>query len=129
MSLIRKKQDKKPHEHGLRAFALLLRALVAQRVARKAYRGYRWTRRLPFIAAGAAVIAFVVRKTQQKTGGASDAGAPTPSSTSTSTSSTPSASSAPASTPSTPTPTGSPTAVTPAPTATADGAAEPEPES
>ena len=121
MSLIRRKKTTKPHEHGLRGLALVLKALVAQRVVRKAYKGYKWTRRLPFIAAAAAIVAFVVRKTQQKTGGASDAGFTQPSP---STSSSP-----PASTPSTPTPTGSPTAVSPAPTAAADGAPEPDPES
>ena len=121
MSLIGRKKDKKRHDDGLRAFALLLRALVAQRVARKAYKGYRWTRRLPYLLGGAAIVAFVARKTQQKTGGASDAGyapsAPAPSTT------------VPVSTPSTPTPTGAPTAVTPAPTAAADGAPEPGGES
>jgi len=130
MSLIRRKPEKKPHDHGLRAVALLARALVAQRVARKAYKGYKWTRRLPFIVGGAgivAVAAFFARKAQQKSGGSSDAGStPAPASTTTSPG-------APASTPSTPTPTGAPTAVTPAPTAEADGAPaggaseEPEP--
>jgi hypothetical protein len=116
----RKQKKTKPHDYGLQSVALLVRALIAQRVARKAYKGYKWTRRLPFIAAGAAgaaVIAFVVRKVMQKSGGAPDAGA-TPSAT-------PASTTVPVSTPSTPTPTGAPTAVTPAPTAAADGAPEP----
>ena len=41
------------HEQGLKAFGLVLKALVAQRVARKAYAGYKWMRRLPFIAKNA----------------------------------------------------------------------------
>ena len=50
MSLIRRKPEKKPHDQGLKAVALMARALVAQRLARKAYKGYKWTRRLPYIA-------------------------------------------------------------------------------
>jgi len=117
MSLIRRKPEKKPHDHGLRAVALLARGLMAQRVARKAYTGYKWTRRIPFLLGGAAIAAVVAGLLKRK----SDAGGTTPSTPAPSTTST-AASSPSAPTPSTPTPTGSPTAVTPAPTAAEDGA-------
>ena len=113
----RKKTDRLALAEQVLGYALLgVRALMAQRVARKAYRGYKWMRRLPFLVAGAAILAFVARKAQQKRAASSDADDMPPTAASTS--------SAPASTPSTPTPTGSPTAVTPAPTATEDGAPE-----
>jgi hypothetical protein len=124
MSLIRRKPEKKPHDHGLKAVALVVRALVAQRLARKAYKGYKWTRRLPFIVGGTAIVAFLLGLLLKKrsSGGADQSAPPTtashPSTTETA------ASSPPATTPTTPTPTGSPTAVTPAPTAAADGAPE-----
>jgi hypothetical protein len=113
MKLIgKKKRSKLPHERGLGWVSLVLKALVAQRVARKAHKGYKWTRRLPYLVAGGAVVAFVARKVAG--GGKSPAEAgftpPTP---------------AP-SVPSTPTPTGSPTAVTPAPTAAAPEAETPD---
>ena len=123
MSLIRRTPDKKPHDHGLKALALLLRALVAQRVARKAYRGYKWSKRLPFIVGGTAIVAFLLGRLQKRRGG-EDTSAPTTTASHPSTTTT-AASSPPATTPSTPTPTGSPTAVTPAPTAAADGAPDP----
>ena len=126
MGLIgRRKTSKTVLEQVLGYFKLVLKALVAQRVARKAYKGYKWLRRLPFIIAGAAIVAFVLRKKQQRGGSGSGSGATatTPSHPSTTTTA---AASPPATTPSTPTPTGSPTAVTPAPTAAADGAPEPD---
>jgi hypothetical protein len=120
MSLIPgRKQSKPKHDRALVIVRLLTRALVAQRVARKAHKGYKWTRRMPYILAGGAIAALVARTALQRGQSSTPEQAgftpPTPA--------TPSPA-APAAA-STPTPTGSPTAVTPAPTAKApedDGA-------
>ena len=120
MTLIGRRKKKNVPEQVLGYVKLGLKGLVAQRIARNAYKGYKWTRRLPFLLAGGAIVAFVARKAMQKKSDASDAGI-TPSAEHPSTTAT-AATSPPATTPTTPTPTGSPTAVTPAPTAAADGA-------
>ena len=109
MKLIGRRKKKSPFEQGFAVLRLALNGLAAQRVARSAYKGYKWTRRLPLLLAGAAIVAFIVRKATQSSGEPpEDAGytppAPPPS----------------APIPSTPTPTGSPSAVSPAPTAAAD---------
>ena len=88
MSLIRRKPEKKPHDHGLKAVGLVVRALVAQRLARKAYKGYKWTRRLPFIVGGTAIVAFLLGRLQKRRSGGDDTSATTTSHPSTTTSST-----------------------------------------
>ena len=124
MSLIGgRKKSKTVLEQALGYVSLVLKALVAQRVARKAYTGYKWLRRLPLILAVGAVVALVLRKKAQSGGSSSADAGFTPPATTTPAASTPGANeTVAASTPSTPTPTGSPTAVSPAPTAAADAA-------
>ena len=120
MKLIGRRKKQSVPGQALGYVALAPKALAAQRIARKAHTGYKWTRRLPFIVAGWAILAFIVRKVTQSRGGGTDAGFTPPPTTTTTPS--PAPTTVPVSTPSTPTPTGSPTAVTPAPTAAADGA-------
>ena len=104
MSLIRRKSPN-PAERALGFVRLGLKGLVAQRVARKAYKGYKLGRKLPVVL-GLSAVAFVVARRAK--GGASEP-APAPY--------TPPAS--------TPTPAPTPRSEPAAPIASANGAAEP----
>ncbi len=79
MKLIRRKQSKPPARKALDIVALVARALMAQRVARKAVkhgaRGYRWARRLPYLLGGAAIVAAIA-KLRSRSGGGSQANQP-----------------------------------------------------
>ena len=74
MKLIRRKQSKPPARKALDILALVARALMAQRVARKVVkhgaRGYRWTRRLPYLLGGAAIVAVIAKLRGRSSGGA-----------------------------------------------------------
>jgi cytoskeletal protein RodZ len=61
MKLIRRKKEATPFEKGLAYVKLGVRGLVALRVTRNAFKGYRHARRLPFIL-GIGFVAFLVKK-------------------------------------------------------------------
>ena len=61
MSLIRRRKSPTPAERSLGILRLGLKGLAAQRVARRAYGGYKFARKLPFLLALGGV-AFVVLK-------------------------------------------------------------------
>ena len=62
MSLISRKQKPTAGDRVLAVVRYGVQALVAQRVARKAYKGYKWTRRLPVLLIGGGIVFVVVRK-------------------------------------------------------------------
>jgi hypothetical protein len=62
MKLIRRTRKPSPAEQVLGYARLGLRGLVAQRVARRAYRNYKFARRLPVLIGVAALAAFVAKK-------------------------------------------------------------------
>ena len=67
MKLIpRRKQEPTTLEKTLAILSRVFRALAAVRVARGAWRGYVWAKRLPLLLGGAAITAFAARKLRRK---------------------------------------------------------------
>jgi hypothetical protein len=77
MSLIRRSKTPTPAERALGIARLGLKALVAQRVARKAHKGYKIGRKLPLIL-GAGAVAFVVAKKAKGSSSPAPAAPPNP---------------------------------------------------
>jgi hypothetical protein len=81
MKLIpRRKQEPTTLEKALSIISKVIQALAAVRVARGAWRGYLWARRLPLLLAGTAIIAFVARRIRGRSGSTPAAPPPAPSS-------------------------------------------------
>jgi hypothetical protein len=68
MKLIRRSKSQPPAQKALGIARLALRGLVAQRVARKAFKGYKLARKLPLVIAGGAVAAFAAKKARGRGG-------------------------------------------------------------
>jgi hypothetical protein len=73
MTLIGRKKTKSPLEQVLEYLGLVLKALVAQRVARKAHKGYKRARRVPLVLVALVIVAIVLRKKQQSSADAEPA--------------------------------------------------------
>ncbi len=69
MKLIRRKKKPTPAQQALEYVKLGVRGLVAVRVARNAFKTYKFARKLPLIAAGLAIAALVARKARSGGGG------------------------------------------------------------
>ena len=69
MKLIRRKKKPTPLEQALGYAKLGVRGLVAARLARNAFKTYKFARKLPFIVGAAAIAALVLKK---KRGGGGD---------------------------------------------------------
>jgi hypothetical protein len=84
MNLIRQRRSKPPAHKGLDLVRLAIKGLVAQRVARRAHKTYKFTKRLPYIV-GLGAVAGVVAVALKKLSGhkaevpAAPAAAPAPS--------------------------------------------------
>lgn len=72
MKLIRRRQSPNPAQKTFNVVRLALRGLVVQRIARNAFRLYKFGRRLPLMVGGAVVGAFALKKLR----GSGDGGGP-----------------------------------------------------
>jgi hypothetical protein len=70
MKLIRKDKPKPPAHRAVDVVRLAVRGLVAQRVARKAFRGYKWARRIPYLLGAAALAGALAKLLGRRRGGA-----------------------------------------------------------
>lgn len=62
MKLVRRRRAPNPAQRAYKIFRLALRGLVAQRVARRAFKTYRFARRLPLLIGGGAIAFLLLRK-------------------------------------------------------------------
>jgi len=67
MKLLRRRKSPSPAQRGYKIFRLALRGLVAQRVARKAFKGYKFARRLPLLI-GIGAIGYLLLRTLRGSG-------------------------------------------------------------
>ena len=72
MKLIRRRKSPNPAQKAFNVVRLALKGLVAQRVARNAFRLYKFGRRLPLVIGGAVVGIFALKKLR----GSGDQGGP-----------------------------------------------------
>jgi hypothetical protein len=61
MNLIRRRKPKTPLQQGVDIVRLTVRALVAQRLARRAVHHYKFARRLPYLIGGAVALAVLAK--------------------------------------------------------------------
>jgi hypothetical protein len=71
MKLIRRKKQPTPLQQALGYAKLGVRGLVVVRVARNAFKTYKFAQKLPFILGGAAIAAFIAKKARSG-GGSGD---------------------------------------------------------